>query len=180
MASADRNWMQLIEAYPDLFRPPACAVKGTKGSPDCGPGWLDLLEKACIRIRAALPDRGGPFRFTQVKEKHGTLRIYWEGTLSAKAGAHVEEAIALAEARSACTCKFCGKPGRLYIRGVRLAMACAEHGRGEPALVRPGFEDLHLVRSFGDGDRQTVTCRRYDRETDGFVEVDSRALTIEE
>jgi hypothetical protein len=92
----------------------------------------------------------------------------------------VEEAIALAEARSACTCELCGKPGRLYSRGGWLATACSQHARGEPVPVRPGFENLVIVRSFGVAGQQTVTCRRYDCETDAFVDVDPASLGIEE
>jgi hypothetical protein len=49
----------------------------------------------------------------QIKEKFGTLRFYWDGTLSSEATAQVEEAIALAEARSACTCELCDAEGQL-------------------------------------------------------------------
>jgi hypothetical protein len=82
-----RNWkVELIEAYPDLFRPPADRPEGAEGSPECGEGWRDLLDRACIRIRAALRAHGGSFRFTQIKEKYETARLYWEGDLSEEAG----------------------------------------------------------------------------------------------
>ncbi|WP_128921297.1 hypothetical protein [Bradyrhizobium nanningense] len=41
-------------------------------------------------------------KFNQIKQKYGTLYVYWDGTLSPEADALVEEAIALAEASSAC------------------------------------------------------------------------------
>ena len=131
---------ELVEDYPDLFRPPAGALEAVEGSPECGAGWRDVLERACTRIRSALQDHGGSFRFTQIKEKYGSARLYWEGTLSKEAKAEIEEAIDLAEARSACTCEHCGKRGRLLDRGGWLATACDEHGRGEPVPDRAGFE----------------------------------------
>jgi hypothetical protein len=83
MAGLVRNWKaELIEAYPDLFRPPAGCPEGAEGSPECGEGWRDLLDRACIRIRAALQAHGGSFRFTLIKEKYGTARLYWSGALS--------------------------------------------------------------------------------------------------
>ncbi|WP_439373145.1 hypothetical protein [Bradyrhizobium sp. DASA03120] len=56
---------------------------------------------------------GGPFKFSQIKKTCGTVRVYWDGALSPEAGTQVEEAIALAEARSAVTCEVCGEEGRL-------------------------------------------------------------------
>jgi hypothetical protein len=96
--------------------PPAGTPEGAEGSPECGEGWRDLLDRACIRIRAALEAHGGSFRFTQIKEKYGTARLYWEGALSEEAEEKVDEAIDLAQARSACTCEQCGEPGRLFNR----------------------------------------------------------------
>jgi hypothetical protein len=49
----------------------------------------------------------------QIKENFGTLRFYWSGDISNAARAKVEEALALAVARSACTCEICGAEGRL-------------------------------------------------------------------
>jgi hypothetical protein len=83
MAGIVWNWrVELIEAYPDLFRPPAGAPEGAEGSPECGEGWRDLLDRACVRIRRAVHADGGSFRFTQIKEKYGTARLYWGGSLS--------------------------------------------------------------------------------------------------
>jgi hypothetical protein len=181
MNGAVRNWrVGLVEAYPDLFRPPAGALEGAEGSPDCGQGWRDLLERACVRIRAAVQADGGSFKATQIKEKFGSLRFYWDGALSPEAVALVEEAVDLAEARSACTCEICGAEGRLHYRGGWLATACAEHARGEPVPVRPGCENVHVVRQVVEGRVRIISCRRYDRDADAFVDVDPDSLGIEE
>jgi hypothetical protein len=175
-----KDWkIELIRAHTRLFHPPNRHLERTQAYPECNEGWRDLLDRACVRIEAALAG-GDTFTAEEIKEKYGTLRFYWRGRLPSEAEARVEEAIDLAKARSACTCEICGAEGRLYSRGGWLATACREHARGGPAPVRPGFENLHVVRRFGAGGLQTVSCRRYNRATDAFVDVDPGSLGIEE
>jgi len=160
---------RLIESYADLFHqvgdPPLA-----RGWPAVDDGWRDLLERACVRIRAAVRADGGSFAFSQIKEKYGTARIYWEGSLSPAAAAAVEEAKDLAEARSATTCEVCGATGRLY-GGGWVTTRCAEHAEGRPAIeVEEGFENLDVERR-SVGGRTLVRYRIYDRDADAFVEV---------
>jgi hypothetical protein len=182
MAGVVRDWrIELVEAHPRLFLGPTGRPESARGSPSCEEGWRDLLERACARIDAALVE-GGAFRVLQIKEKLGTLRLYWSGDMPEIAKANVKEAIALAVARSACTCEICGAEGRLHNRGGWLATACAGHAKGEPVPVKPGFENLHIVRTFSSkpGRFPIVSCRRYMRDTDSFVDVDPMTLGIEE
>jgi hypothetical protein len=179
MASS-RDWRQrLVEAYPDLFRPPAGAPEGAQGCPECGGGWWDLLDRACQRIRVALSE-GERFHFLQIKEKYGSARIYWTGRLSTEAEARVREAIDLAQARSACCCEVCGEEGGLYRAGGVLMTRCADHAKGRPVAIWPGFDNLHVVQRVVDGRLRTVACRRYERATDSFVDVDPGSLGIQE
>ena len=180
MTSTTPDWrIELLKAHPRLFRGSIDKPYAAEGYPNCEEGWRDLLERACTRIEAALME-GGAFRVLQIKEKFGTLRFYWDGDMPDAAKAKVEEAIALAVARSACTCEICGAEGRLYSRGGWLATACPEHAKGELRPTRPGFENIHIVRTFGPGRFPIVSCRRYIRETDSFVDVDPKSLGIEE
>ena len=177
-----RDWrIELIEAHPRVFLSPTGRPEDPRGAPSCEEGWRDLLERACVRIEAALVE-GGAFRVLQIKEKFGTLRFYWSGDMSDAAKARVEEAIALATARSACTCEICGAEGRLRNRGGWFATACAEHAKEEPVPIKPGWENVHVVRTFGQerGRFPIVSCRRYVRDADTFVDVDPRSLGIEE
>jgi hypothetical protein len=104
MSCITRDWRtNLIEAYPDLFHPLPDNPGVAEASPECGAGWQDLLERACARIRAAVAE-GGTFKFTQIKEKYATARLYWEGALSPEADARVEEIIR--------------GPQRLHMRGL--------------------------------------------------------------
>jgi hypothetical protein len=180
MTGVVRNWrVELIEVHRDLFQPPADTPLAAQGAPEYGEGWHDLLDRMCVRIRTAVQADGGAFKFGQIKEKYGTLRAYWDGALSPDGDAQVEEAIALAEARSAVTCEVCGEEGRLR-SGAWLTTRCEAHAEGRPAVEpRAGFENMHIVRQLV-GSKRHVTCRRYDRENDVFIDVDPSTLGIEE
>ena len=179
MASSDDWRQQLVDAYPDLFRPPAGGSGGAQGSPECGGGWRDLLNRACKHIRAALSE-GDRFHFLQIKEKYGSARIDWTGRLSKETEAHVREAIDLAEACSACCCERCGDEARLYRHGGVVMTRCVLHAQGSIVESRPGFDNIRLVQRLVDGKLRTVTCRRYDRATDSFVDIDPDSLDTEE
>jgi hypothetical protein len=103
-----------------------------------------LLERACVRIRAAVQADGGSFQLTQIKEKYATLRAYWHGALSPEADARVEEAVDLAEARSAVSCEICGEPGLLHGPGW-FTTRCAAHAEGrKPIEAQPG-DDIQVI-----------------------------------
>jgi hypothetical protein len=168
MAGVVRDWrIEFMEAHPRLFG------VASQGYAECGDGWRDLLERCCVRIEAALAE-GDRFIAEDIKSKYGTLRFYFGGHL------RVEEAIELAEARSACTCETCGEPGRLYDRGGWLATACREHARGEPVPVEAGRENLRIVGRLVEGRLRIASCRRYDRDADTFVDVDPATVGTEE
>jgi hypothetical protein len=117
-------------------------------------------------------------RNSQIKEKFASLRFYWHGDVSSETAAKIHEAIALAEARSACTCEECGEEGQLYRHGGIYMTRCAAHAKGQPVAAEPGRENVHIVRAATpDGFR--IAPRRYDRATDTFVDVDPRTLGIE-
>ena len=99
---------QLYTDFPALF-----ANRGQKGSCmaygcEHGDGWHGIIRSACrvISLREANSGRSD-FRFSQVKEKWGILRIYHSGGDEFCAGV-----IAMAEAVSSVTCERCGKPGK--------------------------------------------------------------------
>jgi hypothetical protein len=156
---------ELMQRYPQLFE--------QGGIPTVGDGWQDLLERALKRIAAAVARDGAKasVRIVQIKEKFGTIRIYRDGhKLSKKALAKIDEAIELAEARSACTCEECGNEGRLYDRKGWYLTRCPRHSAGEPVEIKPGWDNLRVVRTVGRGNAGVTSCRRYDRERDVFVE----------
>lgn len=178
MVRVKHDWRErLVETYPDLFR--SADPPRVQGWPAVGDGWRDLLERACDRIRATVRADGGWFQSTQIKEKFGELRFYWTGTLSPEAAARVEDAIKLAEARSARTCEVCGAAGRLY-GPIWLLTRCDTHNEGRrPEPIRSQMENIHFENRLIGGKRE-FRCRRYVRETDSFVDVDPKTLPIEE
>lgn len=167
-----------MQAHARLFDLIPDAPKRTRGYPTCDEGWRDLLERLCARIEAALAE-GETFRVLQIKEKFAGLRFYWDGKVSAETEAQIHEAIALAEARSECTCETCGEEGRLYRHGGVYMTRCAAHAKGQPVPAESGQENIHIVRRAIPGGFR-IAPRRYDRATDSFVDVDPGALGIEE
>jgi hypothetical protein len=152
------------------------------GYPLVGDGWRDLVERAVDRIvdtLAAAP--AASVTIVQVKEKMGSLRMYWHGAgLNKSTERAIADAIALAEGRSACTCETCGAAGVLYQVGGQLLTACVQHAKGKVVPIEPGWENLHLVRGTRNGKAAILVCRRYDRASDTFIDVDPASLGIEE
>ena len=180
---SDPSWQAtLVAQYPELFRTELDGRYLAPGFPEVGDGWRALVETAVARISEAVAAAApASVRIVQLKEKFATLRLYWYGeALSRETENAVADAVALAEARSACTCEVCGDAGVLHRAGGQLLAACASHAKGAPVAVEPGWENLHLVRGYRDGKVALILCRRYDREADAFEDVDPRSLGIEE
>jgi hypothetical protein len=168
----------LIRTHPKLFHAPAGVLQAAKGYPACGNGWRDLLNTACEKIEAAIAEDES-FRVLQIKEKSATLRIFWRGSLSTGVEAKIVDAVALAEARSACTCSQCGEEGGLYRAGGVLMTRCAVHAKGRRVEFAASLENVHIVRRIVDGQFRGVTCSRYVRATDTFVDLLPDSLAIE-
>jgi hypothetical protein len=165
------DWrIDLIEAHPRIFHPPAGHPEVAQGYPECGEGWRDLLDRACARIEAALAD-DDVFAVEQIKHNYGTLRFFWGGRLSTET--KVEEAIDLAEARSACICETCGEVGRLFNDNDYFLTACKRHAKGFPVSEKPGWENITISRvDARSGKTVIIKRRRYVPETDSFVDAD--------
>jgi hypothetical protein len=173
----NRTWQaELVDRYPGLFIEAFNGRVTTPGYPTCGDGWRDLVETAIGRSAVAAAPTGS-VPIGQIKEKFATLRVYPDSRsgLPESISTAVDEAIELAEARSACTC---GTPGRLFKSGGWFLTACDKHCKGKPVRERPGFENLHITRQLVDGKRAiraTVI-----RETDTFEQVDPSTLKLDE
>jgi hypothetical protein len=180
---SNRRWRQeLMAQYPKLFNMELDGRKTTLGFPEVGDGWRELVETAVSRIAtamAAAPE--GSLHVVQIKEKFGTLRLYRHANkLSRTVEKAINQAVDLAEARSACTCEVCGAEGRLYQSNGWYKTVCAEHADGTIVELEAGWENLHVVRGYVGEKFGIITCRRYVRETDSFVDVDPKSLGIEE
>ena len=156
-----------MEEYPFLFPPGPEGARA--GYPSVKDGWRDLLERALKRISAALAGRAGKVRITQIKQKYGGVRIYYDGCgLSPEVIAAVDDAIDLAEARAECTCEICGDEGSLCDDAGWYTTRCRPHFVGTMrADARGGADYVLTVYSVATESRRTV--RRYDRAGDCFI-----------
>ena len=167
----ETDWRErLIRRHADLF--------GLGGYPTVGNGWRELIETALARIAAAVASvPGAKVTITQIKEKYGGLRIYFDDSgLSEDAEARVEEAIDLAEYRAACTCENCGAEGQLYNNHGWYITRCEAHAEGDPVPAAPGRKNLRIRRMLVDGELRIVAAHRYDRARDAFLEVPTAVL----
>ncbi|MCK9917369.1 hypothetical protein MXD81_50340 [Microbacteriaceae bacterium K1510] len=159
-----------MERYPKLFGLDAGGQMMCSGYPDVDDGWRELLERAMERIAAAIRHQpSARVRITRTKEKFGGIRIYYdEYGLSRETAAAVEEAIELAGARSTCTCETCGRVGQLFYTDGWIAARCDEHAADGAKALGPQLR----VEKYGyvDGKWTIVSRRRYDRESDAFVD----------
>ena len=114
---------KLCEKYPKIFRDRQASKAKTAmcWGFECGDGWFNIIDALC----AELKDRN--VVATQVKEKFGSLRFYYDGG--------DEECyclISLAERLSEVTCEVCGKPGEIDNNAGWLKCLCPEHGEDKP------------------------------------------------
>lgn len=106
----------LVEKFPVLFseygKPPqeSCMAWGCEHSD----GWFDIILALCRSISDHIKqsEEDLDFRFTQIKEKFGTLRVYTHG-----ADDYIEGAIRMAEEMSARTCEVTGRHGEMCRKG---------------------------------------------------------------
>lgn len=162
----------LVARHPALFTMETDGgFRPSGGYPEVGDGWRDLVERAAARLAEAVSGLPrGALVIVQIKEKFGTLRLYTSVAAEGLPEAvleRIDEAVALAEARSAVTCERCGDPGALWRDDGWYRTACARHGEGRKVAVKPGRDVLHRIG------RRSGSLRwvRYDRATDAFVEV---------
>ena len=145
----------LFEKYPLIFQvrkgrelEPFCMF-----GIECGSGWFPLLDALCYQIQTYIDyrvefnkriiernketdpegqiDQQMVFEYipqvtvTQVKEKYGTLRFYYDG-----GDETIDGMVRMAEAMSSITCEQCGNLGRMRGRHW-FYTACDEHSKEE-------------------------------------------------
>lgn len=134
---------QLYEKYPQFFTNKnksimqSCMAWGC----ECGDGWYEILASLCWMIRQHEDNKIWrkkyleendpeklqqepeylPVKFDQIKEKYGTLRIYFSG-----GDEYVEGLVSMAEAISGKTCEICGNKGQPNKSGW-ITTLCDEH-----------------------------------------------------
>jgi hypothetical protein len=176
------EWRQrLIDRFPKLFD--TATVGGhVPGLSLVDDGWQHIVCRAIARIATAAGT--SPLKITAISRRFGVLRLDYHRSSSIarlpNIEAAIQYAIALAEAGSACTCERCGREGSLHQAGSELVTACLAHANGLQVRDVPGYENLHVVRSFDGKSPGPIILGRYDRIADVFVAVDPRSLPREE
>jgi len=168
---------KLVKKYPALFKDRNKSPKETLicFGCECGDGWYKILDNLCGYIKNLQETRYSllklkdefkteenhgyyefhcpPVVFDQIKEKYGTLRVYWHFDTSSlqdveaklenpeeltnKINSYsdtIENAIEFSEYLSSITCEITGKKGKLYSDGWSVTL-CKEE-----AIKRFGFD----------------------------------------
>lgn len=71
---------QIIDKFPKLFKQTKLPMTETAMcfGLECGNGWAELINDTCTKLQTQIDAKIIPqIEFTQVKEKYGTLRIYF-------------------------------------------------------------------------------------------------------
>jgi len=146
---------QLIEKYPKIFQitEGRKMMPFPMFGFECGDGWYNLLNTLCFQIQSYIDfreemnehivrrnkkaDPEGQIDqqlllesipqavVSQVKEKFGTLRFYYDGGDEC-----IDGMVRMAEAMSAVTCEVCGDAGQLRGRGWYYT-SCDKHANKE-------------------------------------------------
>lgn len=96
----------------------------------CQDGWYHLLLNLCKVLQHELDTYPEPeFRFEQLKEKFGDLRVYHSGTGNAR----IQQLLDRARAESRTTCELCGViAARIKNSSGRLQCLCSTCERRTP------------------------------------------------
>jgi hypothetical protein len=108
---------KIIKKYPNLFgEPPYDPMKTLICFGfEVDDGWMPILEELFEKIDKVTKENNLDITIVQVKEKFGSLRVYWHG--SDTENDDISNLIWEAEKQSACTCEKCGKPGTMQTDG---------------------------------------------------------------
>lgn len=107
---------KLYEKYPEFFENKKL---GKQLSPMhygivCDDGWYTIIESVCYRIKKFQESNKVDFKFDQIKEKLGGLRLYYTG---GDYKDYIAGVIRLAEDLSYKTCEVTGNFGELCKKG---------------------------------------------------------------
>jgi hypothetical protein len=127
---------QLVKEFPLCFGDYGKDMKETcmYWGCECNDGWYTLIREACLKAEPIIAKwieehkteanyKDWAPRFSQVKEKYGTLRLYFTTYPDGIGEIEME-----AEKKSETVCEECGKPGKLRGQGWYYT-SCVEHAR---------------------------------------------------
>lgn len=120
---------QLCAKYPKIFanRNADMTTTAMCWGFECGDGWYNILNQLCSNIQSHIDWHNREtvkipqVVASQVKEKFGGLRFYYDG-----GDDYVSGLASMAESMSVVTCEECGAPGQQRGRGW-IYTACDAH-----------------------------------------------------
>lgn len=145
----------LVEKYPKIFADrykPMTETAMCWGF-ECSDGWFNIINQLCSNIQShidwknsqrelllkdnpykrTIPDEVVQVVATQVKEKFGTLRFYYDG-----GDDKIDGMVRMAESMSAVTCETCGAPGSTR-GGGWIRTLCDHHEAEHQAELKKRF-----------------------------------------
>lgn len=132
---------ELHQKYPKMYSQPYGGVA-------VGPGWWPIIKALSAHIHYHVEwmqeqkekygrgDGCDDVIITQIKEKFGGLRFYYDG-----GDARVSGMVTMAESWAAHTCEECGKPGTSR-RGGWIRTLCDEHEAERQARIKARMESV--------------------------------------
>ena len=101
---------KLCANYPLIFRDRHAPMNETCmcWGFECDDGWYNIIDQLCNKIQSHINFcKIDQVVATQVKEKYGTLRFYYDC-----GDRYIDGLVAMAESMSAVTCEVCGNSGK--------------------------------------------------------------------
>lgn len=112
---------ELKSKYPYMFT-------GANIGLDLYEGWNTSLVAACDSIDALLGDEKAGFHFSQIKEKYGSARYYFEAeSLDFEVEQRIQDQLDKAELATESTCMLCGAPACIENHGGWFLCLCDVH-----------------------------------------------------
>ncbi len=111
----------MMRKYPILFPIPYWIYEDYEYTCECDKGWYPLIDTTLSKLKLVSQMSGILMTITQIKEKYGSLRIYYGFIPSVKPPNQlwidiIADIINTAEQRSQTTCEVCGTYGELSER----------------------------------------------------------------
>ena len=126
--------LSLVREFPEMFRDHGKSPQETCMAWGCehSDGWHGIIRAMCSAIYSHIKYSKEPidFKFAQIKEKFGTLRVYTEGS-----DPFIDGVIRMAENMSAVTCEVTGNPGQMCRRGCWLRTLSREQAAEQGYVV---------------------------------------------
>jgi len=145
---------QLVKDFPLCFGDYGKDMKETcmAWGCECGDGWYGIIREACEKAEPIIAkwleenkdDKDFAPRFSQVKEKYGTLRLYFSTYPEG-----IDKIEQEAEDKSADTCEQCGKSGKVRGHGWYYT-SCSEHAKEEDRDSLELVEEAYLKKENGN------------------------------